>query len=263
MRLVDVDNKTREAFFRCLQQDKPVDTRLLSIRKGWYENYRQRGLRAKLLVLDDGLTAGMCQYIPIEYSPLVGKDLMTILCLWVHGYEHGIGNQQSQGYGKFILSRIEEDARVSGSKGVAAWGMDWDINWMPVSFFEHMGYERADSEEKVVALWKPLAGNAEPPRLKRIEIPASPESDRVNVAVAANGWCLGCYKAVYAREAVQGLEDCVNYFEIEDPEKSAQLHLGEVGGIFLDGEVFLPYQLCTADSIRAEILRLHSRKKKL
>ena len=82
------------------------------------------------------------------------------------------------------------------------------------------------------------------------------------MTVAANGWCLGCYKYLCAREAVKGLKHIVEYSEVSSPEQANILHLGKVGGIFLDGEVFLPYNICDIDSIRAEILRLYEQKNK-
>ena len=124
MKLVDVTRKTENVFFRCLHLEVPEDVEVTTMRRQWYEKNRNKGLRARLLILDNGQVGGLCQYIPIEHSHLVGEDLLTILCMWVHGYEHGVGNQQAKGYGRFVLNSIEEDARASGAKGVAAWGMD-------------------------------------------------------------------------------------------------------------------------------------------
>ena len=261
MKLIDVTEKTQEAFIRCLQEEQTEDHQLVKISRRWYEKNKEKGLRAKLLILDDGRRGGMCQYIPIEHSHLTGKDLMAILCLWVHGYEHGIGIQQGKGYGKRMLDAIEEDARLNGKKGVAAWGMDWDTNWMPATFFEHQGYTRTDEEEKVIVFWKPFSSDANPPRLLRLDNPPPKGTERVNVTVAVNGWCLGCYKFLYAREAVEGIESCVEYTELDPPDRANILHLGKVGGIFLDGEVFQPYQICDKEELRAEIIRLYERKK--
>lgn len=260
MRLVDVTPKTQNLFFRCLHDEQPVDPKILSIRRQWYERNKSNGLRAKFLILDSGQIGGLCQYIPIKHSPLIGQDLLTILCLWVHGYEHGVGNQQSKGYGRFMLDSIEEDARLSGKKGVAAWGMDWEIDWMPLSFFDHMGYTHVDREDKVVVVWKPFSQDAKSPKLLRLTEPPPKGTGKVNVTVAVNGWC-GCYKVLCAREAVKGLEDIVDYREVDTPDRATILHLGKVGGVYLDGEVFQPYQLCASDALRAEIIRLYDQQK--
>ena len=181
--MVDVSEKTQDAFFRCLQDEQAEDPRLVKIRKQWYERNKEKGLRARLLILEDGRIGGLCQYIPIEHSPLIGRDLMAILCLWVHGYDHGVGVQQGRGYGRRMLDEIEEDARLSGKKGVAAWGVDWETNWMPAAFFEHRGYTRTDEEDKVKVFWKPFSPGAGPPRLLRLDKPPSKGTDRVNVTV--------------------------------------------------------------------------------
>jgi len=260
MKLMDVTEEKQNIFFRCLQDEMPEDPGAIAIRRSWYERNIENGHRAKLLILNDGRIGGLCQYIPIEHSHLVGEDLLAILCVWVNGYDHGVGNQQTQGYGRFMLNAIEEDARASGTKGVAAWGMDWEVNWMPVSFFEHMGYTAVDREDKVVVFWKPFSPDAKPPRLLRLANSPSKGNDKINLTVAVNGWC-GYYKLFCAREAIEGIEHMVEYEEIGSPDRATILHLGKVGGLYLDGEVFMPYQICTKDALRAEIIRLYEEKR--
>jgi N-acetylglutamate synthase-like GNAT family acetyltransferase len=258
MQLVDLTDETKDTFFCCLNPKPPDDLREADTRRRWFERNLGHGLRAKLLISDDDRIVGMCQYIPIEHSHLVGRDLMASLCMWVHGYDRGVGNQQAKGYGRFMLTSIEEDARASGLKGVAAWGLDWEI-WMPVAFFEHMGYERADREDKVIVVWKPFTPKARPPKLKRLTRRPPGAKTKVNVTVAANAWC-GCYKIFCARDAIEGIEHMVEYTELDPPDEGSILHLGHAGGIFLDGEVFKPYEVCEADALRAEIIRLYAAK---
>ena len=261
MKLVNVTKETEKTFFCCLHEELPEYREHTEIRRRWYEKYRKKGFRAKLL-FENKKIIGLCQYIPIEFSHLIGKKLLAILCFYVHGYEHGVGNKQGKGFGRFMLNSIEADARESGFKGVAVWGIDWEINWMPVSFFEHMGYTRADSEDKVVVLWKSFSGDAEPPSLKRLKVHPSRGDKKVNVFVAANGWC-GCEKFLDARKAVDGLEDIVEYEEFESPECATILHVGYVGGIFLDGKPFKPYEPPGFhEELRAEIIRLYEKKTK-
>jgi GNAT superfamily N-acetyltransferase len=259
MRLVDINKETQSTFFRCLNPNEPNSLDECVMRMQWYENYRDRGHRAKLLILDDGEIVALCQYIPIEHSHLIGRDLLAILCIWVHGYERGVGDQQGKGYGRFIIEAIEDDARRSGAKGVAAWGLDWKV-WMPVSFLLHLGYAPVDREDKVVVVWKAFSSDAEPPRLLRLTDLPPPSSDKVNVTVAVNGWC-GCYKLLCARKAIEGLEHMVEFCEIGTPDHAKILHLGKVGGVLLDGEYFQPYELCTADALRSEIIRAYDEKR--
>ena len=260
MELVDLSEETQDFFFRCLQDEREEDPRLTTMRRQWYEKYKNQGFKAKLLKLADGKIVGLCQYIPIEHSHLIGEDLITLLCIFIHGYEHGVGNHQKKGYGRFMLKAVEQDAKAMGAKGIAAWGIDWETNWMQASFFEHMGYLRADEEDKVVVFWKPFGPDVNPPKLMRLPTLPKKETGKVSVRVAANSWCLGCYKILCAREAVKGLKKIVDYSEKSFPEHENILHLGMVGGIFLDGKVFHPYKICDIDSIRAEILRLYEEK---
>lgn len=260
MRIEQVTDKTLDEFLRCLKDKDQEDPRQTEIRRQWYNEHRQKGLFAGWVKSPDNSTVGLFQTIPIEYSPLAGQDLMVILCLWIHSYVWGVGVQQGKGLGRLLIDSLEEQARSTGAKGIAAWGIDWEVNWMPASFFRHIGYEQADSEDKVKVFWKPFSRDAQPPRLKRLPVLPAPGKDKVNVLVAANGWCLGCYKYLYARDALKGLEDIVDYTECAPPEKAAYLHLGLAGGIFLDGKVVQPYEICTPESIRTKIKQMHKKK---
>ena len=115
MKLVNITQKAENTFFRCLHLELPENQDVTTMRRQWYENHKDKGLRAKLLIDNDQII-GLCQYIPIEHSHLIGEKLLAILCIWVHGYNHGVGNQQGEGYGRFILDSIEEDATNSGPK---------------------------------------------------------------------------------------------------------------------------------------------------
>jgi hypothetical protein len=90
-----------------------------------------------------------------------------------------------------------------------------------------MGYSRVDTEDDVVAVWKPFCRDAEPPRLLRLD-----------------------------RVPGEGSET-----EAEPPCCNRIIHLGYVGGVFLDGTPYRPYQLIgDSEDLRAEIIRLHERK---
>jgi N-acetylglutamate synthase-like GNAT family acetyltransferase len=260
MQLQDITADTARAFFTCLHLEEPEDLAWTEHRRQWYAAYKDRGYRAQVLVLDDGTVVGKCHSLPIEHSPFVGRDLLAILCIYVHMYGHHIGDQRHQGYGRFMLDRIEQDARASGFKGVVAWAMDWD-SWNPVSFYEHMGYTRIDQEDKVVVVWKPFCADAEPPGLLRLDSLPGEGRERVNVLVADNAWCDSKSKLVTAREAIEGIEHMVEYTEVGSPWCDRIIHLGHVGGVFLDGRAYRPYQLIGgSEELRAEIIRLYGQK---
>jgi GNAT superfamily N-acetyltransferase len=187
MELLDISADTERAFFTCLHLERPENLKSTTHRRNWYAEHKDKGYKTQVLVLDDGRIVGKCHYVPIEHAPFVGQDLLAILCIYVHMYEHHIGDQRRRGYGRFMLNHVERYARSSGFKGIVAWAMDWD--WNPVSFYEHAGYSRVDAQDKVVVVWKPFCADAEPPRLLRLDDLPGEGSEKVRVLVADNQWC--------------------------------------------------------------------------
>ena len=257
MKLVEVDRDTEDTFFRCLHDERPADPRVIELRRRWYDRYKEKGLRAKVLVRDDDAIVGLCQYLPIEHSPLLGEDLFAILCIWVHGYEHLVGNQQGRGHGKLMLESIEEDARDSGAKGVAAWGMDFP-HWNPVSFYEHMGYSRVETNGPLVLAWKPFAEDASPPALLRPVRKPAVGNEKTRVTVFLNGWCGGgCSSCISAREAVAEVEELVDYEEIDTSNRENMLSWGIENAVFVDGAPFRPFEPpWTSEELTREIRQL-------
>ena len=170
--------------------EQPDNPEMMEMRRKWYEKHLPLGLRAKVLIEEAGEVVGLCQYIPIEHSGFVGEGLMSILCMWVHGYEHGVGVRQGRGLGRLMLEAIEADARESGRKGITAWGKDFPY-WNPISFYEHMGYERVDQDGQAVLVWKAFTHDAKPPRFHQPKKTLPVATDRVSVAGFYHGWCLG------------------------------------------------------------------------
>ena len=137
--------------------------------------------------------------------------------------------------------------------------MDWD--WNPVSFYEYMGYSRIDTQDKVVVVWKQFCEDAGPPSLLLLDEMPSDGGEKVRVVVADNQWCDSNTKLMTAREAIRGIEHLVEYTEVDSPCRSRIIHLGYVGGVFLDGEVYRPYQLIgDSEDLRAEIIRIYKQK---
>lgn len=230
------------------------------MRHDWYGRFKTKGLRAKLLLNDNNQFVGLCQYIPIEHSHIIGKKLMAILCMWVHGYEHLVGNQQGKGYGRLMLNEIEKDSKSAGMSGVAAWGMDFPY-WNPVSFYEHMEYVRADEDQPVVLVWKAFDIGAEPPRLLKQQGDLPAGGDKVNLVAFRNGWCNGCGYVLKCREAVEGLNDKVDYSEIDTSDKRVRNYYGIDNGIFLDGKPYRPFEPPWPTSeLRASILEQYKKK---
>ncbi len=259
-RIEDLSPETEGTFFRCLHDERPENPEVTLIRKRWCRRHRDLWLRTRVLVTDADEVAGLCQYLPIEHSHYLGRDLMAILCIWVHGYEYHLGNRQGQGYGRMMLESIEKDARRSGFKGVAAWGKDYP-DWNPVSFYEHMGYSRADKVGNDVLVWKTFDGEGEPPRLLRQMKRGPIVQDRVTVVSLCTGWCGGCSFNLEAREAAKELQNLVDYIEVDTSVRKNMLEWGISDGILLDGE---PYRNdgppFTREDLKRDILDLLMKK---
>jgi len=257
MELTNINKRSQHLFFSCLWPDIPRNDYVIQSRREWYSRHINKGYEAKVLIDDNGAIVGKCQTIPVEYSPLIGNDLMIILCLYVHMYDQYIGDQRGKGYGRYMLKEVENLARIRGYSGVATWAMDW--HWNPKSFYEHMGYEVVDRIDKAVVLWKPFH-NAIAPRFYRLHQMAG-KNKKINVFVGDNAWCDGNQKTRIARKAIEGIERMVEYHESFCPCHNRMLHLGHVGGVFLDGEPYKPYELIGDPvELRQKIIELYQKK---
>ncbi len=264
MQLLEIDRDTEDTYYRCLHDEIPADPRVIAMRKAWRAAFEPRGHRAKVLKDDAGVVVGLTNYIPVEHSPYEGRNLMAILCMWIHGYDHLVGNQQSKGYGRFMLSEIEADARASGCDGLVVWAKDYDA-WNPVSFYEHAGFERVDQDGLDVLAWKPFSPAAQKPSfLRRNTLIASerPQDGRVQVTVFSNGWCGGgCQLCVMTRDAVAGLEAEVDFEEVLAWEKEELRSRGEsVDMLYVDGAPFQPDgPPVTPEALRQALRDRHTR----
>lgn len=167
---------------------------------------------------------------------------------------------REKGCGRFILNSIEEDARKSGAKGVAAWGLDIP-DWNPVSFYEHMGYARVDKRGCDVLVWKPFVEDAQPPALVRPKRTPPRGTAKRKVTAFVNGWCGGgCELCVRAREAVAGIEERVTYEEIDTSDKANLLAWGIEDAVFLDDARFGDSPFWSSEELRKTILELHGKR---
>ncbi len=235
----DVGPETLDIFLRCLHVEEPPDPVMMDLRAEWHHRMKEHGLRAKVLRQDDGQIAGMFQYIPIEHSNYLGEGLMAILCMWVHGYDHYIGDVQGRGMGRLMLEEVERDSRASGFKGVAVWGKDFPY-WNPISFYEHMGYERVDQSGQDVLAWKRFTPDALPPQFPRQkkDLPDTPR--KVNLAVFDSGWCGGgvYFRNVVVANAVKGLDDKIDLLNVDTSDRALLDEWGISSGLYIDGEPF-------------------------
>ncbi|MBF0543910.1 MAG: GNAT family N-acetyltransferase [Candidatus Riflebacteria bacterium] len=260
MKLVEIGKDTEGTFFRCMHDERPENPGETQLRRRWYEKYKTKGLRAKVLLNNDDKVVGLCQYLPIEHSNLLGENLFTILCIAIHGYEHLIGNQQGKGYGKFMLNCIEQDAKDSGAIGIAVRADEFpeQPKFSSAPFYDHMGYSRLEKRGFEVLVWKPFAKNAQAPSLLHPNRTPTKSPEKNKLTVFSNGWCMiDCRNCNSARNAVVGIENQVIYEEIDTSERANMLSHGIEEGVFLNGSPFKNFgDRWTSEELRDELLRL-------
>jgi len=188
MKIIDLDEQHLQLYFMCLEDWSSEVKEAGNHKEIWYHRMKDRGLRVKLALDDQGTVGGMIQYMPGEHAFVDGAGLYFISCIWVHGHKQGRGSFQGRGMGAALLSAAEEDARALGATGIAAWGVILPF-WMRASWFKKHGYKAADREGIMSLVWKPFTDDALPPKwIKQKQVPPV-EPGRVTVTAFCDGWC--------------------------------------------------------------------------
>lgn len=236
MKIVDIDESTVPTYCKCLEDWSEEFADAGSHKLEWYEKSKKNGLRVKLAKDEENRTVGMIHYIPIEYSPVEGKDSYYVYCVWVHGYKEGVGNNQKKGVGKALLNAAEEDVRALGGKALVAWGIRMPF-FMRSSWFKKQGYKHADGSGMMELVIKEFDGPVEKPRF--IAQKAKPESgkDRVNLTCFLNGWCPS-QAMVYerAKRIAAEFPEKVEFVPVDTFEKAAIREYGIADALFVDGK---------------------------
>jgi GNAT superfamily N-acetyltransferase len=236
MQIIDLDEKYDDLYFMCLEDWSDEMKEAGNHKEIWYNKMKNKGLGVKLALNKKEDVVGMIQYIPIEYSFAEGEDLYYINCIWVHGYDEGIGNHQKKGIGKKLINAAEEDVRGRGAKGIVAWGVSLPF-WMEASWFKKQGYEEVDRQNMGVLLWKPFSEDAVAP--KWIKQKKTPEkiSGKVSVTAFLNGWCPS-QNIVFERAKRAALEfgDKVVFTEIDTFNREVFSEWGIADALFIDGK---------------------------
>lgn len=235
VRIVDLPERHLRSYFVCLEDWSSEMKEAGDHKARWYEKVRDRGLRVKLALDDEDQPLGMIQYVPIELSPIQGEDLYMILCVWVHGYEQGIGDAQDRGIGAALLAAAEEDARELGAKGMAAWGMHLPV-WMKSSWFKKHGYRGVDRIGVRELVWKPFVAGAQEPRWIDEQPVAIGETGMVEVTAFRSGWC-PAVNLVYerARRAAEELGPDVHFSTIDTSDRDTMIRCGRSDEVLVNG----------------------------
>lgn len=188
MKIIDLDENNKSLYFICLEDWSEEMKDSGNHKQKWFDKMKDKGLRVKLSLDDNGTVSGMIQYVPIEHSTVEGKDLYFINCIWVHGHKQGRGDFRKRGIGKALLQAAEDDAKALGAKGIAAWGLRLPI-WMRASWFRRHGYSTVDKMGMQALVWKRFTPDAVPPKWIRRKVKPTTEPGKVTVTGYINGWC--------------------------------------------------------------------------
>lgn len=235
MEIIDINEKYYSSYFVCLEDWSNDMKDAGGNKEAWFNRFKEKGLRVKIAVEDDKV-CGMIQYLPTEFSILEGKNSYFIYCIWVHGYQEGIGNFQKKGIGTKLIEAAEEDVKILGGKGIAAWGLLLPF-WMKASWFKKKGYRKIDRDGIAVLLWKPFTNDATPPKwIKQKRKPEFSEN-KVTVTSFINGWC-PAQNIVYerAKKAASEFGDKVEFQEIPTIDKTVQYEWGISDALFINGK---------------------------
>lgn len=231
--IVDLPDRHQESYFACLEDGSEM-TDAGDHKACWYAQHRDAGLGVKLAIDADDRPLGMIQYVPIDLSPADGDDLYMILCIWVHGYDRGVGDVQGAGIGSRLLTAAEDDVRARGALGLAAWGMFVPV-WMKASWFKRHGYVTADRLGVRELVWKPFSDDAIPPRWIRPQ-PLPDDSIGAPDAVQAfhNGWCPAT-NLVFERARRAADELGVRFEPIDTTDRATMLRYGRTDEVLVGG----------------------------
>jgi len=236
MKVIDMPAEAEALYHCCLQEWSDELKEQGDRRERWYRKMKDKGLRVKFAVGDNGIVGGMIHYVPIECSNAEGKDLYFVNCIWVHGHKEGRGDFRGRGMGTALLSAAEQDVRALGRKGLVTWGVSVPA-FMRAKWFKKHGYKAVDKDGVAVLMWKPFADDATPPRWIRKKKEPVTVPGKVSVTVFSNGWCPAMnIVAERARRASAEFGDKVLFSEFDTTDRDTFLAYGISDALFVDSK---------------------------
>ncbi|MGZ4789546.1 MAG: N-acetyltransferase family protein [Terriglobales bacterium] len=136
--LIDIDSTNVDSAPCCGIND-PAHPGLLEKRR-WLKAHLKLGLRAKILVDDDGKPCGYIEYLPGEsaWRRVDASGYMFIHCIWNHSRRN-----RGKGWASAMVKACVSDAKVAGMSGVAV--MTRKGPWLAGSaLFAANGFRRVD-----------------------------------------------------------------------------------------------------------------------
>ncbi len=236
MNIINLSSQHEPLYYCCLEDWSDEIKGAGNHKELWYNNQKDKGIRVKLAMNDEGTIGGMIQYMPIEHTFIQGNDLYVILCIWVHGYKKGRGNFQKRGMGKALLEAAENDVKTIDSKGIVAWGISLPF-FIRASWFKKHGFEVVDKDGIIRLLWKPFSKDAQKPSLIKQKKSPDKIDGKVNISLFKNGWC-PAQNLVYerAKRAISEFEDKVVVNEYDTTDRSILNEWGISDALFIDNK---------------------------
>jgi GNAT superfamily N-acetyltransferase len=263
MKIIDLNKDYEQLYFVCLEDWSPEMKEAGNHKETWYNRMKDKGLRVKFALDDQGKAVGMIEYIPIEYAAADGQDLYYINCIWVHGHLKGVGNQQKRGYGKALLKAAEEDAKKLGAKGIAAHGIALPY-WIPAAFYKKQGYQAVDKTNIMRLMFKSFAEDAKPPKFFRHTKtpPKCANPGKVTVTYFLNGCCPSCnIVCERAKKAAAAFGGKAVFQTVDTLNRDNYLEWGAHNELFIDDQRTGSGPPLTLDRIKGMIEK-HAKKLK-
>lgn len=255
MQIIDLNPENEHHYFCCLEEWSEDMKEAGNYKQKWYACMKDKGLKVKLAVDDNGTIGGMIQYIPVEYSTVEGENLYVVLCIWVHGHKQGRGDYRKKGMGKALLKAAEEDSKNLGADGLVAWGLIIPV-FMQASWFKRQGYKVVDKSGITRLLWKPFNDKATPPRFMKPQNIPGKDKGKVSVKMFRYGWCqaynITCERVIRASEEFPGK---INLETIETLDREVVKKWGITDGIYINGKELNAGPPPSYEKIRKKIRR--------
>ena len=78
MKIIDLADEHEQLYFVCLEDWSEEMKEAGDHKEVWYNKMKDKGLRVKLALGDNGQVGGMIQYTSAEHSPIEGQDLYCV-----------------------------------------------------------------------------------------------------------------------------------------------------------------------------------------
>ncbi len=236
MKIIDLDKRYEPLYCNCLIGDPERLKDAGDYKRRWYETMKPRGLKVKLALDDAGEPVGMVQYAPVAESPVTGKDMYYLYCIWVINDKRFRGNHQKMGFGTALLDAFEEDARQSGRKGVIVWGLSLPV-FMPARWFKKHGYQEVARQGMQVLLWKAWGQDVTPPSWIRPHKLPAPTPGKSTVTCFCGGWCLEVNQSFSrTKRVIAEVGRDFDFQEIDTTDRKTFDEYGLSDALFIDGK---------------------------